>query len=197
LAKAIEAQKSLLLGYGLEFWPPQTLKKIFMNHPLWNQMESLLIKGSKWPLTELSKRDRIEDLNKALQFENHKGASQKLELLKKLISDDIKFGYGLVVPRGKIRRLPNACLVPMNITNQFTLNASGEIVGKDRLTHDQSFKWQSRLSVNKRVIRENLQRCMYGRCLMRLLCWIVAAQRKFPNAPIVLQKIDIKSADAT
>jgi hypothetical protein len=29
---------------------------------------------------------------------------------------------------------------------------------------------------------------------MRLLCWIVAARRKFPNAPIVLQKIDIKSA---
>ncbi len=29
---------------------------------------------------------------------------------------------------------------------------------------------------------------------MRLLCWIVAARRKFPNAPIALQKIDIKSA---
>jgi hypothetical protein len=129
-----------------------------------------------------------------LQFGNHKGASQKPELLKKLISDDIKFGYGLVVPRGKIIRLPNACLAPMNITNQFTFDVSGEIVDKDWLTHDQSFKWQSGLSVNKRVIRENLQRCMYGCCLMRLLCWIMAAQRKFPNAPIVLQKIDIKSA---
>ncbi len=157
LAKAIEAQKSLPVGYGSEFWPPQTLKKIFMNHPLWNRMESLLIEGSKWPLTELSKRDRIEDLNKALQFGNHNGASQKSELLKKLISEDIKFGYGLVFPRGKIRRLPNACLAPMNIMNQFTLNASREIVDKDRLTHDQSFKWQSGLSVNKQVIRENLQ----------------------------------------
>jgi hypothetical protein len=78
-------------------------------------MECLLIKGSKWPLTELSKRDRIEDLNKALQFGNHKGALQKPELLKKLISNDIKFGYGLVVPRGKIAQLPNACLAPMNI----------------------------------------------------------------------------------
>jgi hypothetical protein len=82
----------------------------------------------------------------------------------------------------------------MNIMNQFTLDTSGEIVDKDWLTHDQSFKWQSGLSVNKRVIRENLQPCMYGRCLMCLLCWIVAAQRKFPDAPIVLQKIDIKSA---
>jgi hypothetical protein len=41
----------------------------------------------------------------------------------------------------------------MNIMNQFTLNASGKIVDKERLTHNQSFKWQSSLSVNKRVIR--------------------------------------------
>jgi hypothetical protein len=82
----------------------------------------------------------------------------------------------------------------MNITKQFTLNAGGEIVDKERLTHDQSFRWQSGLSVNRRVIQDGLQRCMYGRCLMQLLCWIVAARRKFPKAPIVLQKIDIKSA---
>ncbi len=71
LAKKIEAQKSLPVGYGSEFWPPQTLKKIFMNHSLWNRMESLLKEGSKWPLMELSKRDRTKDLNKALQFGNH------------------------------------------------------------------------------------------------------------------------------
>ena len=29
---------------------------------------------------------------------------------------------------------------------------------------------------------------------MRLLCWIVAARKKIPKAPIALQKIDIKSA---
>jgi hypothetical protein len=29
---------------------------------------------------------------------------------------------------------------------------------------------------------------------MQLLCWIVAARRKFPNAPNVLQKINIKFA---
>ena len=194
LGKAIAAQGSSPLGYGSEFRPPATLQKIFQSHPLWQRMERLLIEGSKWPLLELSEEDRIADLLEALQFGNHKGASERPELLKKLISDDIRFGYGLVVPRRKITRLPNACLAPMNIMNQFTLDASGEIVDKERLTHDQSFQWQSGMSVNKRVTRENLQRCMYGRCLMRLLCWIVAARRKFPNRPIALQKIDIKSA---
>jgi hypothetical protein len=157
LAMAIEAQKSSPQGYGSQFQSPKTLQKIFASHPLWQRMEHLLIEGLKWPLTELSKRDRIEDLNEALQVGNHKGALQKPKLLKKLISNNIKFGYGLVVPRGKIAWLPNACLAPMSIMNQFTLNASSKIVDKERLTHDQSFKWQSGLSVNKRVIRENLQ----------------------------------------
>jgi hypothetical protein len=82
----------------------------------------------------------------------------------------------------------------MNIAKQFTLNMGGEIVDKECLTCDQSFKWQSGLSVNRRVIQDSLQRCMYGSCLMRLLCWIVAARRKFTKAPIALQKINIKSA---
>ena len=140
---------------------------------------------------EISESDRIADLTDALQFGNHKGASQKPDLLKKLILDDIRYGYGLGIPRGKISHLPNACVAPMNITKQFTLDAGGEIVDKECLTHDQSFRWQSGLSVNRRVIRDGLQRCMYGRCLMQLLCWIVAARRKFPKAPIILQKIDI------
>jgi hypothetical protein len=60
----------------------------------------LLIKGSKWPLMEISKSNRIADLTEALQFGNHKGASQKPDLLKKLISDDIRYGYGLVIRHG-------------------------------------------------------------------------------------------------
>jgi hypothetical protein len=77
LEKAINAQKSSPLGYGSEFRPPQTLRRIFKHHPLWERMERLLIEGSKWPLMEISKGDRIADLTNALQFGNHKGASQK------------------------------------------------------------------------------------------------------------------------
>jgi hypothetical protein len=157
-------------------------------------MEYLLINGFEWPLAVISKSNRIADLTEALQLGNHKGASQKPDLLKKLISDDIHHGYGLVIPRGKISRLTNACLAPMNITKQFTLKVGREIVNKEHLTHNQSCTWQSRLLVNKRVIRESLQQCMYKHCLMRLLCWIGAARRRFPNAPIALQKTDIKSA---
>ncbi len=194
LEKAINKQKSSLLRFRSKFRPSHTFRRIFQHHPLWARMEHLLINGSEWPLAEISKSNRIADFTKALQFGNQKGAYQKLVPLKKLISDDIRHGYGLVIAWGEISCLPNACLAPMIITKQFTLKAGREIVDKKHLTHDQSLKWLSRLLVNKRVIQESLQQCMYGRCLMRLLCWIVATRRKFPNAPIALQKINIKSA---
>ncbi len=194
LEKAIDAQKSSPLGYGSKFRPPHTLRRIFQHHPLWARMEHLLINRYKWPLAEIIKSNRIADLTEDLQFRSHKGAFQKPNLLKKLISDDILHGYGLVIQWGKSSCLPNVCLAPMNITKQFTLKAGGKIVDKERLTHNQSFTWQSGLLVNKRVIRESLQQCMCRHCLMRLLCWIVAARRKFPNAPIALERIDIKSA---
>ena len=194
LSRAIDAQKSSPLSYGSEFKPPHTLKRIYHNHPLWPRMEQLLINGSQWPLDEISEEDRKADLHEALAFGNHKGAASKPELLKELITADVRHGYGLVIPRDKVARIPNACLAPMNIMHQFTLDAGGNIIDKERLTHDQSFKWQSGTSVNNRVDKSKLQRCMYGRCLMRLLCWIVAARRQFPNKPIVLQKIDVKSA---
>ena len=188
LGRAIEAQKHSPIGYGSEFKKPEVLKKIFGNHPLWERMERLLSKGSRWPLKEISKKDRVADLQEALKFGNHEGATSKPELLRELITVDVTHGYGLVIPLDKIERIPGACLAPMNIMHQFTLDASGDIVDKEQLTHDQSFKWQSGTSVNKRVIKEELQQCMYGRCLMRLLSWIVAARRKFPNKPIVIQK---------
>ncbi len=50
-------------------------------------MKDLLIDESKWPLSDLSKSERIADLTEALAFGNHKGASQKPVRLKKVISD--------------------------------------------------------------------------------------------------------------
>ncbi len=71
-------------------------------------MEQLLTNWSKWPLREIMENDRVADLKEALQFGNHKQASQKSDLLVKLVSDNIHYSYGLVIPRNKISRLPNA-----------------------------------------------------------------------------------------
>jgi hypothetical protein len=47
-------------------------------------------------------------------------------------------------------------MAPMNIMAQNTINELGRIVPKDRLTHDQSWKWSSGTSVNSRIKKELL-----------------------------------------
>jgi hypothetical protein len=84
LRKALKAQQDSPLGNGKEFKPPSILQQVFGLHPLWNWMEAFLLEGSKWPLAEISKKERQQDLVDALTFGNHKGALQKPVVLKKL-----------------------------------------------------------------------------------------------------------------
>ncbi len=83
----------------------------------------------------------------------------------------------------------------MNIQNQNTIDETSKIVDKERLTHNQSYKWGgSRTLVNSRTIKELLMPCMYGTCLKGLIDWTVATRRKHPNRWIMASKIDFKSA---
>ena len=106
LAKAIEAQQSSPIGYGSEFRPPNILKLVFGKHPNWNRVSSILENGSDWPLEALNSQERASDLQDALEFGNHKGATGKPELLEKLITKDVTHGYGLPLPLNKIDRVP-------------------------------------------------------------------------------------------
>ena len=61
-------------------------------------MEAFLSERSKWPLAEISKNEQQQDLVNALTFGNHKGALQKLVILKKPIVKDVKYGYSFPIP---------------------------------------------------------------------------------------------------
>ena len=111
-------------------------------------MKSILKHGSRWPLKELPLSDRWKDLEEALVFGNHKGAESNPAILKDLVKKDVIHGYGLVLPLDKIKRIPGALLAPMNVIKQNSIDECGKIVVKDRLTHDQSYKWGSGTSVN-------------------------------------------------
>jgi hypothetical protein len=194
LSKALLAQKGSPLDYGSEFKPVGVLKPLFRHHPNWCRMEKILKEGSEWPMEDISPRDRTSDLKEALSFGNHKGASNNKELLKKLVEKDILHGYGLVLPLDKMELIPGVLMAPMNITNQNTIDETGKTIGKDRLTHDQSYEWGSGSSVNSRVLKDELLPCKFGACLKRLINWAVAARRKFPGKRILVSKIDYKSA---
>ena len=162
LGRALKANSSSPLGYGSEFRKVETLDRVFGRHPNLQRMRDILLNGSDWPMEELNEEKRVADVKEALAFGNHKGASAKPELLQKLVSKDIKYGYALVVPLSKFERIPGALMAPMNIMNQNTIDECGRIIGKDRLTHDQSYKWGSGTSVNSRVEKSELLPCMFG-----------------------------------
>jgi hypothetical protein len=142
----------------------------------------------------LSKESRASNLQDALTFGNHKGALKKLDLLLKLIGKDVKAGYSVPIPLESVTRIPGLEMAPMNIMPQNTINEFGRVIPKDRLTHDQSWKWGSGTSVNSRVQKKFFQECRYGFCIRRIVNWAVAARRVHPCQQILASKIDYKLA---
>jgi hypothetical protein len=85
------------------------------------------------------------------------------------------FGYCLPLPLGKAKNIPGILLAPINIQKQNTIDEHGRIVEKDRLTHNQSFKWSSGTSVNNQAWANKLLPCMFGACIMQIVNWVVTA----------------------
>jgi hypothetical protein len=89
LGKVIEVQSKSPVGYGSEFWKPWILSPLLGNHPLWPKMKSILKNGSQWPTKPILEEERIGNVKEALEFGNHKGAKSQLELLLKLVSNNV------------------------------------------------------------------------------------------------------------
>jgi hypothetical protein len=140
LNKALKAQQDSPLAYGKVFKPPHILKKIFRFHPLWQHMRAILTNGSKWLLVEISGDNQKTDLNNALLFGNHNGASAKPNLYQKLIKKDKKYKYSLPIPLASTTSNPELEIAPMNIMAQNMIDELGRVIPKDRPTHNQSRK---------------------------------------------------------
>jgi hypothetical protein len=83
----------------------------------------------------------------------------------------------------------------MGVVSQSTINELGEIIPSNRVTHDLSFPGPiSGLSINSRTKMDCLEPCYYGHTLSCLIHQIVAYRTEYPTLPIVLQKVDFKSA---
>ncbi len=195
ITRALDAQQDSPLGFGSEFRKAATLRPLLHRHPNWIRFESLLNEGSNWPLDDISEDDRIKDMNEALIFGNHKGASAEPELLSSLVRNDVIYGFALPLPLEKMHTIPGILFAPLNIQEQNTIDNTGRIVPSTRLTHDQSYKWAaSGTSVNSRTDKTKLLPCVYGGVVRRLVNWAVAARQKYPATRIYATKIDFKSA---
>ena len=195
LGEAIAAENDSSLSYGSEFKKGTSLSPIFGRHPLWPRLYNILAQGISFPLQDLSYEQRRRDTIEGLQFGNHKGATKHEKLFLKLFTKDIIHGYSLVIPTDKILDIHGALLAPLNIVEQSTIDETGAVVPAQRLTHNQSKVFHaSNTSVNGTVIKEALQDCMYGHCIIRCLHYIAALRLKHPSTRILVQKVDYKSA---
>jgi hypothetical protein len=195
LQRALDANSNSPLGMGSEFRKTPITEPIFRHHPIWPRMKRTLTNGSHWPLEDLAEDLQIADVDKAIKFGNHKGTTNNPVLLRELVEKDVKYGYCIPLPLQKAKLIPNLLFAPMNNQHQNTINKMGKIIDKERLTHDQSYKWRgSGTSGNSKTIKELLMPCVYDTCLRRLINWTIAARRKYPNRQIMASKINFKSA---
>ncbi len=72
-----------------------------------------------------------QDVNNALTFGNHKGATLQPDLLWELLEKDVTHGFGLVIPLSIVHRIPKALLAPMNVVKQNSINEQGRIIPND------------------------------------------------------------------
>jgi len=194
--------QNLILAYpnsfispGSEFRPINALEPLLMHHYNWLKIRNILQAGSIWPLHPISEEDRKSKNFEFITRGNHKSAEKFAEEYTKIIKTEIDQGWMFVLPLHYINSLQHGELAPVGIDNKVWSDLpDGSRKTKYRLTHDQSFEASVGLSVNGRVIREELNQLFYGGCLSRIIHYIIDLRLRHPVTPILGGKSDFKAA---
>jgi hypothetical protein len=184
-----------ILDYGSEFKPIYILQPLLHRHRNWEYFKKILEDGSTFPLEPITEEMRKKDFKESLAYGNHKSAMFKHDVLITSMSKESKRGWVLPLLPEHASQLEGATISPMGIVHQSTINEKGEIIPSNRVTHDLSFPGKfSQQSVNSRTKMQELLPCQYGHMLVRCIHHIIQLRLRTPNLPIVMQKVDFKSA---
>ena len=189
------ANQNSVTSYGSEFKTTAQLEGLLHKHHRWKHLKKLLENGSEWEMEPVPETVRAKDAASAVQRGNHKSAEANAEFLVKALSKEIVKGWELIVPLEKAPEIPNLVISPMGVATHIGIQSDGSFAPKARVTHDLSFPGQhSDHSINSRVLQENLQPCMFGHALLRIIHRIVHLRELFPHTTIWIRKEDAKSA---
>jgi hypothetical protein len=194
LASAIESDGNSPLRFGSEFRPASVLEPLLGSHPLWPRIQEMLLQGSHFSADAFPQEECSQQIDAALAYGNHKGATKALDTLYDLLDDDVTHGYNMPLPLDMVRRIPGLLISPMNIARQNTIDSLGNIVPKDRLTHDHSMEFLTRSSINSRSRLDDHEPCHFGHALSRFFHIIVDFRIKHPTKRILMSKFDWKAA---
>jgi hypothetical protein len=178
------------LGYGSEFRPTEQLDKLFAGHPHYGFFGTVLRDGMDYFFeTEISENQRAEELEANLARGNHKSATSRPTVMEAQLHKDVRHGFSLQFPTGLVRKLKGALVQPCGLVTQFSLNADGSRVEKERLTHDLSYEITEKdVSVNNRVDMARYPEMVFGWCLPRIIHFIVALRIAHPSSRILIAK---------
>jgi hypothetical protein len=190
LNAALKAEGGTALRYGSKFNPPSILGLLLKKHRLWDSISSLLSNGIKYPLEQITCHSRGRSIQQAINRGNHKSASDQPEKLVELLTSDVHSGLTLPLPTKAIFKIPDVVLAPAGIANQLTISNDGEVIAKDRLTHDQTFESGPETSLKNCMRMSEVNPVVFGWCLSPLLHYIVDLPRRHPSTKIFLMKTD-------
>jgi hypothetical protein len=182
------------LQFGSEFWSTAILAPLLGHHPQWYKIHSLLEDGCTFLADPLDEVDCLIQIEHALDFGNHKGALKHPVELHALLTEDVTHGFNLPVDLRLAHTILGLVLSPMNIARQNTIDETGRVIEKDRLTHDHSYNFFPQSSINSRCQLDLHEPCLFGKALSRIFHWIIHLRSRFPHNRILITKTDWKAA---
>ena len=184
-----------ITSYGSEFKPVPELEPLLHLHPRWSEMKKKLLEGATFPVIKLDDETRLQDIEAMKIRGNHKSAQIHEKYLADAFKKEVEKGWILILPDEEASNIPGLEIAPMGVADQLGISATGQFVSKLRVTHDLSFPQAvSGESLNSRVEKDQLEPCMFGHTLLRLVHHIVTLRSKYPAKKIWLRKEDFKSA---
>ena len=195
LDKLLNIPTNSVTAYGSEFKNVNQIEGLLGRHHRWLALQTRLQQGAEFPLTDLPEEVKQHDLAAALVRGNHKSADKNLPFLAKALQAEVEKGWALILREQDAKLVPRLLIAPLGVAEQVGVSATGEFVAKLRVTHDLSFPGEfSNESVNSRVDKTQLEPCMFGHTLVRVIHRIVHYRLRHPNKIIWLRKEDFKSA---
>ena len=160
-------------------------------------IEEILREGCVYPLKQpRNEKTRLQDLEQSIKRGNHK-SFDKPHLAKSLdenIDKELRRGYLIPLPIKYLKKLKKSRVIPMGMTEQFTINEEGKRVPKPRSCHDASFPMESGYSVIDDHDLALLSPCQYGQCLRRIIHAILKIRYEFEDEIIYIIKYDFEAA---
>ena len=189
--------KGTILSPGSKFRSIANLSPLLQYHEDWESIKQMLSVGIIYPMTEQqTESERISDITAMIKRGNHPSVMRdnNFEVLQKAYDKEVKHGWLIPLQVSALPKIKNAGIITLGIAQQFTVDAEGNRISKGRATHDCSFEMPSVFSINNETIDKELELCIYGYCIRRLLHLIHMMRYRHPKKNIYIIKLDLDAA---